>query len=71
MKEVAFSKNDFDVKKINSVIENYCNENNVNEEDVLKVQLVCEEFLSNILFPNFAGEVTFLLDKADNKLMLI
>ena len=50
MDELVFNKNNFNIKELNSIIEQFCNNNSMNKEKVLNLQLVAEEFLSNILF---------------------
>jgi len=63
MESFTFNKTDFDINKFNLMIENYCKENDILDEISFNIQLICEEFLSNILFPNFDGEVEIFIIK--------
>ena len=58
MINLTFNKNSYDINSINSQLELFCNQNEINREKISKTQLICEEFLSNILFPNYENEVT-------------
>ncbi len=70
MNNTSFNKNTFDIKILNTIVEDYCKEQLIHEDVVFKVQLITEEFLSNFLFPNFDGEVTFSITKNDGDLIL-
>jgi len=58
---IIFNKYSYDVEKVNSELKNYCTEKEIDNAVLLKMQLISEEFLSNILFPNFDGEVKILI----------
>ena len=58
---IAFDKRNYDIVKVNSQLEEYCSEKGIDNSTLLKMQLISEEFLSNILFPNFDGEVKILI----------
>ena len=70
MDELVFNKNNFNIKELNSIIEQFCNDNSMNKEKVLNLQLVAEEFLSNILFPNFDKDVSFLVSLSEGNVIL-
>ena len=70
MEKLNLKKNDILIKGINAIADNYCSENNIEKANVLKIQLVCEEFLTNILFPNFVDEVEFLISKQDSDIVI-
>ena len=70
MEKLTFDKNSFVMEKIKSLTEKYCAENNLRNDDVLKIQLVCEEFLTNILFPEFDKNVDFVIYRRDNATIL-
>lgn len=70
MEKLTFNKNEAVMEKINSVTEKYCSENGFNNEYILKLQLVCEEFLTNILFPEFDKNVDFSVSRQNNSTVL-
>ena len=70
MADLTFTKNGFNIENINSVIDNFCTSNNIHSENSFKMQLICEEFLSNILFPNFEGDVEFLINSKDSNTLM-
>ena len=51
-------------------LEEYCSEKGIDNSTLLKMQLISEEFLSNILFPNFDGEVQILIFLKDKNKIL-
>ena len=65
-----FSKNNFNIDTINSELKNFCSTNGVSNDNLLKLQLISEEFLSNILFPNFEDEVLMFAQKNDQSIEL-
>ena len=67
---IVFDKLNYDIEKVNSQLEKYCIEKGIDETALLKMQLISEEFLSNILFPYFDGEVKILIFlKGDDKVL--
>ena len=67
---IVFDKRDFSIEKVNSELNKYCEEKGIDKPSLLKMQLISEEFLSNILFPNFDGEVKILIFlKGENKVL--
>jgi len=67
---IVFDKRNYDIAKVNSQLEEYCREKGIDNSALLKMQLISEEFLSNILFPNFNGEVTILIFLKNNDKVL-
>ena len=67
---IVFNKNNYDVEKVNTELQNYCSEKEIDNSSLLKMQLISEEFLSNILFPNFDGEVKILIFLKDKNKVL-
>ncbi len=58
---IVFDKRNYDAQKINSQLKAYCSEKGIDNPALLKMQLISEEFLSNILFPNFDEEIKLLI----------
>jgi len=67
---IVFNKNNYDVEKVNTELQKYCSEKEIDNASLLKMQLISEEFLSNILFPNFDGEVKILIFLKDKNKVL-
>ena len=70
MTNFAFNKSSFDIKNFNLLIEDYCLTHKLGQAAILNMQLICEEFLSNILFPNNEKEVNFSISERDNDKIL-
>ena len=70
MNNTAFNKNNFDMKNLGTFVENYCSEQSIEDEVVLNIRLVSEEFLSNFLFPNYNGDVNFSIASSESGLVL-
>ena len=70
METLTFTKINFDNKTTNDFIENFYNKNNIEKNSLLNVQLVNEEFLSNILFPNYDKDADFYISKEDEGIIL-
>lgn len=68
---IIISKNNYNIETINSEFQNYCSEKCIDETILFKMQLISEEFLTNILFPNFDGEVKISTSFEDNNIALI
>ena len=67
---IIFDRRNFDIEKVNSQLKAYCEEREIDNATLLKMQLISEEFLSNILFPNFKGQVEILIFlKGENKIL--
>ena len=67
---IVFDKYSYDAEKINSELKRYCTEKEIDNTSLLKMQLISEEFLSNILFPNFDGQTRILIFlKGKNKVL--
>lgn len=67
---IVFDKRNYNVEKVNSELKKYCEEKGISNPVLLKMQLISEEFLSNILFPNFDGEIRILIFlKGNNKVL--
>ena len=58
---IVFDKKSYDIVKVNSQLKDYCAEKGIDDSILLKMQLISEEFLANILFPNYDGEVKILI----------
>ena len=58
---IIFDKRNYDVETINLQLKTYCDKEDISNASLLKMQLISEEFLANILFPNFDGEVKMLI----------
>ena len=67
---IVFDKNSYNIEIINSQLQEYCAEKNIDNATLLKMQMISEEFLSNILFPNFSGEVKILIFIKDKNYVL-
>ena len=68
--DLIFNKNNFNIDSVNLEFKSFCSANNLADEVLLKMQLVNEEFLSNILFPNFENNVKLsVYKKADNAVL--
>ena len=67
---IVFDKRSYDIETVNSQLKDYCAEEGVDNSALLKMQLISEEFLANILFPNFDGEVKILIFKKDTNKVL-
>ncbi len=67
---IVFDKSSYDIETVNSQLKDYCAEKAIDNAALLKMQLISEEFLTNILFPNFDGEVKILIFLKDNKKVL-
>jgi len=70
MTECIIEKNSFNIEKINSQIEEYGRLNNINNNKISDIKAVIEEFLSNILFPNFDGGIEFSIVKDERGIVL-
>ena len=68
--ELVFNKNNFNIDTINSELKNFCSANGIDNENLLKMQLVSEEFLSNLLLPNFEDNVKLFVYKQGNDTVL-
>ena len=62
---IVFNKRSYDIEKVNSQLKEYCIEQGVDSSSLLKMQLISEEFLTNILFPKFDGEIKILIFRKD------
>lgn len=67
---IVFDKYDYNVEAINSKLKEYCTQKDIDDAALLKMQLISEEFLANILFPNFDGEVKILIFLKDKNKVL-
>ena len=68
--DIVFNKRSYDIEKINSQLKQYCKEKGIDDTKLLKMQLISEEFLTNILFPNFDDEVKILIfSKGKNRVL--
>ena len=68
--DIIFNKRNYDIVQVNSKLKDYCAEKDIDDAALLKMQLISEEFLSNILFPNFDGEVEILIFLKDKNKVL-
>ncbi len=67
---IVFDKRSYNIETVNSQLQQYCGEKGISGAALLKMQLISEEFLTNILFPNFEGEVKILIFlKGKNKVL--
>ena len=67
---IVFDEHSYNIEKVNSYLKDYCEEKGIDNPSLLKMQLISEEFLSNILFPNFDGQVQILIFlKGENKVL--
>lgn len=69
--DLVFNKNSFNIDTINSGLNDFCLKNDIENKNLLKMQLVSEEFLSNILFPNFDSDVKLSVYKQDSDIVLL
>ena len=67
---IIFDKRNYDIEKVNSQLKEYCEEQGIDNPALLKMQLISEEFLSNILFPHFDDEVKILIFLRDKNKVL-
>ena len=67
---IVFVKHSYDIETVNSQLKEYCAEKGIDDNTLLKMQLISEEFLTNILFPNFDGEVKILIFLKDKNKVL-
>ena len=67
---IAFNKLNYDAETINSQLKDYCTQKGIDDATLLKMQMVSEEFLANILFPNFDGEIKILIFLKDKNKVL-
>ncbi|MBQ3642603.1 hypothetical protein II906_11875 [bacterium] len=70
MDKINLNKSAVNTEGINSIIEEFCTENNIDNETLLKMQLVSEEFLTNILFPNFQDNFELAMRTEDAGVIL-
>ncbi len=70
MTNFAFDKSSFNIKNFNLLVEDYCLTHKLGQAATLNMQLICEEYLSNILFPNNDKEVNFSITERDNNTVL-
>ena len=70
MNKLIFKKNDINTKELNAIIKDYCENSNILTSNLFNIQLICEEFLFNILFPNYSGEVEFSVMQENNLLIM-
>jgi len=67
---LVFDKYNYNIEKFNSQLEAYCAEKEIDGPALLKMQLISEEFLSGILFPNYDGQIRILIFlKGNNKVL--
>ena len=67
---IIFDKHSYNIEKVNLQLKDYCAEQGIDDAALLKMQLISEEFLANILFPNYDGEVKILIFlKGKNKVL--
>ena len=67
---ITFNKLTYNIDKINSQLKDYCDKKDISNTALLKMQLISEEFLTNILFPNFDGEVKISIFPKDKNIVL-
>ena len=67
---IVFNKRNYNIETVNSQLKEYCAEKGIDDAALLKMQLISEEFLANILFPNFEGEVKILIFLKDKNKVL-
>lgn len=68
--DLTFNKSGFDIEKINSEFKSFCTLNNIRNDVLIRMELVNEEFLSNILFPNYENEIKLSVFQKDNDAVL-
>ena len=66
--DLIFNKNNFNIDMVNLELKNLCSAGD--SENLLKMQLVNEEFLSNILFPNYENDVKLSVYKNERGIVL-
>lgn len=70
MVDFILNKNNFNMNDINSKIDDYAKTNNISIDKISKMQVVIEEFLANILFPNFEDETLLSFSKYNNNIVI-
>jgi|GEM_PF-4815385 len=71
MADFTIEKKNFDMQKLSIELSEYSKLHNIGSNDNTKLQLIIEEFLANILFPNFEGaaEISILNDNKELSLV--
>ena len=70
MADFSTSKNEFNMQKLSAEMEQYCKNNNIEVRIFAQMLLVTEEYLTNILFPNFDGGVEISVSNTDKGILL-
>ena len=67
---ITVNKYNYDIEALNLQLKAYCEEKDIDNSALLKMQMISEEFLTNILFPNFDGEIKILVFLKDKNRVL-
>ena len=70
MADFTAEKNTFDMHKLSSELEEYCRVHKIGGYEFSKIQLIAEEYLANILFPNFSGTAEISISQSDESLII-
>ena len=70
MADFIIEKKSFDMQKLSLELYQYCIAHNISSEGLSKIQLAAEEYLTNILFPNFDGAAEINISKNDDSLKI-
>ena len=71
MADFIIEKKNFDMQKLGNELIKYSKLQSLDKSDFTKLQLVTEEYLTNILFPNFEGAVEISISNDNKELTLV
>ena len=71
MADLTIEKKNFDMQELSSKLSELLKLKNIDNNNFNKLQLVAEEYLNNILFPNFEGAVEISVTNDNKELSLI
>ena len=71
MTDFTIEKKKFDMQELSTKLSELLKLKNIDNKNLNKLQLVAEEYLNNILFPNFEGAVEISVTNDDKELSLI
>lgn len=71
MTDFTIEKNNFDMQKLSARLSEQAKLINLDGNDCNRLLLVIEEYLTNILFPNFEGNVEISINSDDKGLSLV
>ena len=71
MTDFKIEKKNFDMQQLTTKLSELLKLKNIDNKNLNKLQLVAEEYINNILFPNFEGAVEISITNDDAELSLI